>query len=253
MGITLEQAFASIIRYVQGTVGTGSKLYLDELPENFQVPSVYFPVPTTESRQATFDTWLTEIYVDVWFMGGNDWDANSMAVTVRDGLLRNRCLIDIVSNDGTATGRKFRLTEPRIRKLSEQCVSLSTRIRNYVSFQDNDIDRVMEFSFKGAFESYLLPETRYLISHEELIDWPYLRPRAEIPSNMDVDFLLTIGMQAVWLDGVDYPEWGLRYVLETEVEEDVSMTLYLPSTEAGLDGAVLLDGQVRLNDGRDEL
>ena len=133
MDIVLEQAFASIIRYVQDHA-SAEKLYFDELPENFAVPSIYFPVPTTESTKATFETWMTEIYVDVWFMGATDWLANAGACAVRDSLLHDECCIGIINEDGTVSGDKLRLAPPRTMKLSERCVQLTLRLRHYHSF-----------------------------------------------------------------------------------------------------------------------
>ena len=173
MEFTLEQAFASMVRYVQGKAGSDDKLYLDELPEDFVVPSIYFPVPITESRQVTFDTWLTEIYVDIWFMGATDWAANSDAVQVRNALLRDRCVIDIISSSGEPTGRKFRVTEPRLQKKSENCVSVSLRVRNYVSWVE-ETQLITDLSFKGAFSSYFIPWYRIIILGQEQSEWIFL-------------------------------------------------------------------------------
>lgn len=138
MEITLEQAFASIIRYVQDHATAGDKLYFDELPESFVVPSIYFPVPVTESSKATFDTWLTEIYVDVWFMGATDWAASNEACKIRDALLSDECCIDIYEVNGNTSGKKMRLTPPRTSKISERCMKLTVRLRHYHGFTKDE-------------------------------------------------------------------------------------------------------------------
>jgi len=56
----LEQSIASVIRYIQSTTCL-TDLYIDDLPEAFAVPSLYFPVPRTDTRKVTVDTDLTTV------------------------------------------------------------------------------------------------------------------------------------------------------------------------------------------------
>ena len=52
MDITLGQNLASIVRYIQENSAPGTKLYFDEIPECFFVPSIYFQVPVTSDRKS---------------------------------------------------------------------------------------------------------------------------------------------------------------------------------------------------------
>ena len=47
--IELEQSFASVVRYIQNKADNNAALYFDDLPEAFAVPSLYFPVPRTDT------------------------------------------------------------------------------------------------------------------------------------------------------------------------------------------------------------
>ena len=62
--IELEQSFASVVRYIQNKADNNAALYFDDLPEAFAVPSLYFPVPRTDTRKVTFSTYLTTLYLD---------------------------------------------------------------------------------------------------------------------------------------------------------------------------------------------
>ena len=75
--IELEQSIASVVRYIQNKADNNATLYFDDLPEAFAVPSLYFPVPRTDTQKVTFDTYLTTLYLDTWFMEATDWQAYS--------------------------------------------------------------------------------------------------------------------------------------------------------------------------------
>lgn len=91
--IELEQSFASVVRYIQNKADNNAALYFDDLPEAFAVPSLYFPVPRTDTRKVTFSTYLTTLYLDTWFMEATDWQAYADAATVRDSLMMDECKV----------------------------------------------------------------------------------------------------------------------------------------------------------------
>lgn len=133
MEIQLEQSLAAAVRYVQDHTEQGVKLYFDEIPENFYVPSVYFPVPRTASKKVTFDTFLVTVYFEVWFMASSDWLAEGAAVGVRDSLLLDNCRIDSFSKDGKSTGKIFHVTDVETNTVESGIVKLSFGIQHYFS------------------------------------------------------------------------------------------------------------------------
>ena len=94
--IELEQSFASVVRYIQNKADNNAALYFDDLPEAFAVPSLYFPVPRTDTKKVTFSTYLTTLYLDTWFMEATDWQAYADAATVRDSLMMDECKVNIM-------------------------------------------------------------------------------------------------------------------------------------------------------------
>ena len=135
----LRDCLASAVRYVQDhALSIEAAPYFDEIPENFIVPSIYFPVPRTETRKASLSSWRTDIFMECWFAAATDWQAFGYAEAVRDSILADGCAIDIVAADGTATGAKVRVTEPAIRKQEDRIVRLAFTIRNYHSWEGGD-------------------------------------------------------------------------------------------------------------------
>ena len=94
--IELEQSFASVVRYIQNKADNNAALYFDDLPEAFAVPSLYFPVPRTDTKKVTFSTYLTTLYLDTWFMEATDWQAYADAATVRDSLMMDECKVRVI-------------------------------------------------------------------------------------------------------------------------------------------------------------
>lgn len=131
MEIALDQAMASIIRYVQDKAGEGTKFYYEDVPESFYVPSVFFPVPSTTSKIATLSTCRITLSVDIWFMRRNNWDAYKAAMDMQNLILTDGRRIPIVAEDGTFAGKNLLLEEVGTRKIDEGIVQLSIRANLY--------------------------------------------------------------------------------------------------------------------------
>lgn len=125
MEITLEQGLAAVVRYIQDHAEEGTKLYFDELPEDFYVPSVYFQIPFTSGRKATLRTYCTTINLNCWFMESQDWDAYAKAAEMRDLIMLNNCIVPLYDLDGNRTGKGIRTGVPDTRKIDDGTVQLS--------------------------------------------------------------------------------------------------------------------------------
>lgn len=125
MEITLEQGLAAVVRYIQDHSEEGTKLYFDELPEDFYVPSVYFQIPFTSGRKATLRTYCTAITLNCWFMEAQDWDAYAKAAEMRDSIMLDNCVVPLYDVEGNQTGRGIRTGVPDTRKIADGTVQLS--------------------------------------------------------------------------------------------------------------------------------
>ena len=58
----------------------------------------------------------------------------------------------------------------------------------------------------------------------------------------------------ITLNALVYPEWNrMEYIIPFTAEEDGAFFMYIPALSVNLDGTMLLDGQIYLNSGREEL
>lgn len=135
MNINLEQSLAAVVRFIQDNSEEGTKLYFDEIPENFYVPSVYFQIPYTAGRKATLSSYCTTMTMNIWFMAYLDWEAQAAAASMRDEIMLNNCLLPIMDEAGKATGKELRVAPPATRKINEGIVQLSFSFDVYFQLQ----------------------------------------------------------------------------------------------------------------------
>ena len=131
----MGQVFASAIRYIQDNSGIYSPPYFDEVPEDFVVPSMYFPVPRVGSRRATLSSYCSTLSMECWFMAMDEWEAYRHASGVQHCLLRDGCAIPAVGQGGEPSGWSVHATDPEVRKIDGRTVRLSLGLRHYFSFQ----------------------------------------------------------------------------------------------------------------------
>lgn len=168
--IELEQYLASAVRYIQNRAETKQAPYFDDVPKDFAVPSLYFPVPQTRSKKVTFQTYLTTIRVEAWFFAATDWEAYADAANVRDCLLLDDCRIDVMEKDGTLTGKIFRVTEPEIREIDTGIVKLSFEIRHYFSAGKESGEKANKYNFTGLIKPDALYQAWYAATEEQRKD-----------------------------------------------------------------------------------
>lgn len=166
INMMLEQCLGSAVRYIQDNAGEYEALYFDDLPENFMVPSIYFPVPKTSSRKVTFQTYLTTIYMEAWFMASADWIAYANASNVRDCLVLNDCAFNIVEKDGKALGKGIRVDNIEVDPIGTGVVKLSFAIKDYFSKEKNEL-KANNISFSGPVKAYELLGAWYSATEEQ--------------------------------------------------------------------------------------
>lgn len=166
----LEQCLGSAVRYIQDNADGEPALYFDDLPEDFSVPALYFPVPTSRAKKATFDTYLNTIYFEAWFIASTDWLAQGAAATVRDCLMLDDCCISIINKDGTLAGKAYRTSEPETVPLDTGIVRLSFQIRNYFSKSKEAGEKVNKINISGLIKPKALYQAWFNATEEQRKD-----------------------------------------------------------------------------------
>lgn len=130
----LGQVLASAVKYVQENCEEELNFYFDEIPENFLVPALYFPVPQVTSKKVTLASYASTLFFEVWFLAKDEWKAYSYARNVQEYLLQAGCVLPVVEKDGTLADWFLRVTEPEVQKIDQRTIQLSFALKNYFSF-----------------------------------------------------------------------------------------------------------------------
>lgn len=114
----LEQELASIIRFILDAAGNPAPYY-HEIPQDFLVPSIYFPTPEITTGGETFLTYRAEYVWYISFFGSTTQDAYDMALKALTAIKESRNLIPLISDTGEQTGKGIRVKDPEIKKIAD--------------------------------------------------------------------------------------------------------------------------------------
>ncbi len=91
------------------------KVYTKEVPENFVVPSLYFPTPFTFDGNDTTSTFMKTYNLVVKLFHVDAQQANYEAERIADAVRKKRMIIPLIEQDGTPTGDYLRISRVETR------------------------------------------------------------------------------------------------------------------------------------------
>ncbi len=121
----MEQELASIFSFVLKSADSPQPYYRD-IPQDFTVPSVFFPVPEIATRGDTFNTYGTEYDWYIKFFHSTTQEAYSLALKALTAIKENRNLIPLLDENGAKIGG-IRIKDPDLRIADECAVQLTVR------------------------------------------------------------------------------------------------------------------------------
>ena len=97
--VTPEQEAASVMRYILDAVGN-LRPYYHNIPEEFAVPSVFFPMPEVTAEPDTFLSYSADYQWYVKFFAGTTGEAYGAGMTALTAIQAGRRLIPLLDADG---------------------------------------------------------------------------------------------------------------------------------------------------------
>ena len=152
MDIPLEQSIGSVVKYIIERDSESIIAYFEDLPDEFAVPSLYFPVPYIESQKVTLRSYVNRISFEVWVFDRSNWEAESRAACLRDALMLDGLVIPILNKDGSVTGKGLRIMEPTQRKQEKGLVILTFTVKDYFRARV-DTTKVQDFHYALHYAS----------------------------------------------------------------------------------------------------
>lgn len=114
----LEKETTSIIKFVT-EASDGAKPYYRNMPENFAVPSVYFPCPDVIGGNDTFSTYRADYTIFINFFHSSTELAYELALPVLHKINEARRIIPVFDKAGKNTGKFVRIKNAELKKADE--------------------------------------------------------------------------------------------------------------------------------------
>ena len=143
----IEQEMASIIKYVAEKAGGPSPYYWN-VPQNFTIPAVHFPVPEISSGGETFSTYYLDYVWYIKFFHRTEQGAYAMGQTVLNSIRAARNLIPLIEEQGNEIpGEWVRVDDPSLKVVDDGAAQLTINWRSRRPYDDTIAPRTKASSF----------------------------------------------------------------------------------------------------------
>lgn len=144
----IEQEMASIIKFILDNANNPSPYYYN-VPQNFVVPAVYFPVPEIVTGGETFLTYNMDYSWYIVFFHKTTQGAYVLAHQTLSAIRAAKNLIPIIKSDGNIDDNNWvRVNDPTIKEVDSGAVQLavSWRSRRPYNSASEDITQAQSFN-----------------------------------------------------------------------------------------------------------
>lgn len=149
----MEQELASIFSFVLKSADNPMPYYRD-IPQDFIVPSVYFPVPEITTSGDTFNSYGAEYNWYVKFIHSTTQEAYSLALKALTAIKENRNLIPLLDKNSSKIGG-IRIKDPDLRVVDECAAQLSIRFVSRRPYIHASGEKVQDFAVDIKIKSDL--------------------------------------------------------------------------------------------------
>lgn len=145
----LEKEVKAIAKFVVEAAGH-PKEYYHNVPENFIVPSVFFPSPEVSLLPDTLNSYGAEYVMYVNFFHCSTEDAYALALPVFHKINAVRKLLPIFDDTGKRLKEEVRIKEMRLKKADECAYELMLEWVSRHPYEQNDAELVRRFFMNGG-------------------------------------------------------------------------------------------------------
>ena len=131
----MDQYIASLARSCL-ELGNISIFYDENMPEDFIIPSLYFPPPETSLSGSALGSYSTKYSIYAKVFAKTKLEAVMMADSIAQGIMMKKCLIPIYNEDGTDSGEIFKMDPPDVRGVNEGMAQITLIFRIIRAFTE---------------------------------------------------------------------------------------------------------------------
>lgn len=136
----LDQEIGSIIRCFNDV--NKVKVYIDMVPQNFIIPSMFFPKPLTESEIDSFSTYTNDYQMFVKVFEESSLKAYEAAESILEHIRRLRDIIPIYNADGTQSNDFLRIEKLNSREIESGVRQIEIRWKSRRRFVTESVDKI---------------------------------------------------------------------------------------------------------------
>lgn len=125
------------------------KIYTKQVPENFVVPSMYFPAPLVFDSDDTNMTFMKTYSLPVKLFHQDEQQAYSEAERIAETVARKRNLIPLINQDGTPTGQFIRMNRIDVR-VTDNVASLVVNWDSRYHYDREEQQPLEHFQFENG-------------------------------------------------------------------------------------------------------
>jgi len=167
--LVLEQELASIMRFILDATDSPAPYY-HTIPEDFLVPSVYFPTPEITSDGETFLTYRLDYVWYISFFHSTTEDAYAMAHKALTAIKEARNLIPLISDTGAATGKGLRTKDPELKKVADGAYRLVIEFASRRPYRKSDAELAQNFTVNQSIKPNFLITREIEVALESAVE-----------------------------------------------------------------------------------
>lgn len=152
----LEQEVASAIKFIHSACGSPPPYYWN-VPQDFVLPSIYFPVPEIMSFGETLNSYKLEYTWHIKCFAKTNQAAYNMALRAAFAIKGSRNLIPLIDVNGEPEGKGFRLQDPSLRQIDEGVSQITIKWNSSRVF-DDVLNPTSELTQKFIVREYYRPD-----------------------------------------------------------------------------------------------
>lgn len=136
MQTSIEKELASIVRFVENNTDGLEKIF-ERIPQDFPVPSVFFPMPELTARKVTMQTMRTTLMWYIKFFASSDVEAYTLASSIESLILYRNCHIPLYAEDGAEEEKTLPVTVPEVIKVDYGVYQIKIACERYTGIYTN--------------------------------------------------------------------------------------------------------------------
>lgn len=136
----LTQEIGSIINYMN--LINPVKIYIDEIPKNMIIPSMYFPAPQLDSGNDSLSSYISDYSMFVKVFEKTSQESFSTSEKLINEVCAARNIIPVINEDGTSTNNFLRVELKNCRGIDRGVVQIEVRWKSRKRFKREEVEKI---------------------------------------------------------------------------------------------------------------